>query len=100
MGEPDSPANTPRASVGSLVMPSRAVSTCTLVSDVISLVKLRSRNWNGKHSRLRESVIDPDTIEKGGSSIQQQADDGDMINSMSTRAADDVADESNFQSDR
>jgi hypothetical protein len=64
MGEPDSPINTPRGSVGSLLVPSRAQSTTTLISDVISLVKFRPRRHN-KHSRLRESV-DAELLEKGG----------------------------------
>lgn len=62
LGEPDSPAQTPRASLGSLLVPGRALSTSTLVSDVISLVKLRPRPVT-KHARLRESV-DPETLEK------------------------------------
>jgi hypothetical protein len=63
MGEPDSPINTPRGSAGSLLVPSRAQSTTTLISDVISLVKFRPRRH--KHSRLRESV-DAELLEKGG----------------------------------
>lgn len=56
-GEPDSPAHTPRASITSLTIPSRAVSTSTLLSEVVSLVKLRPKtNHRMKHSRLRESV--------------------------------------------
>lgn len=59
-GEPDSPAHTPRASLGSLAigqLSSRAVSTSTLLSEVVSLVKLRPRGARRvKHSRLRESV--------------------------------------------
>jgi hypothetical protein len=62
MGEPDSPINTPRGSTGSLIAPSRAQSTTTLISDVISLVKFRPRRL--KHSRLRESV-DAELLEKG-----------------------------------
>lgn len=55
-GEPDSPAHTPRASITSLTIPSRAVSTSTLLSEVVSLVKLRPKAHRMKHSRLRESV--------------------------------------------
>lgn len=49
--EPDSPAHTPTASHPA----SRAMSTTTLLSEVISLVKLRPKP-SMKHSRLRESV--------------------------------------------
>lgn len=58
-GEPDSPAHTPRTSMGSIAagqLPSRAVSTSTLLSEVVSLVKIRPRGRWMKHSRLRESV--------------------------------------------
>lgn len=59
-GEPDSPAHTPRTSMGSIPLgqvPSRAVSTSTLLSEVVSFVKIRPRGrWMKKHSRLRESV--------------------------------------------
>lgn len=61
-GEPDSPDHTPHASMGSLVvgqLTSRAVSTSTLLSEVVSLVKLRPRTNNNrrlKHSLLRESI--------------------------------------------
>lgn len=59
-GEPDSPAHTPRASMGSLVvgqLSSRAVSTSTLLSEVVSLVKFRPRGGRRmKHSLLRESI--------------------------------------------
>lgn len=61
LGEPDSPAQTPRASLGSLLITGRAMSTSTLVSDVISLVKVKTRL--AKHFRLRESV-DGETLEK------------------------------------
>lgn len=61
VGEPDSPAHTPRTSMdGSIPLgqvPSRAVSTSTLLSEVVSFVKIRPRGrWMKKHSRLRESV--------------------------------------------
>lgn len=58
-GEPDSPAHTPRTSMGSIAtgqLPSRAVSTSTLLSEVVSFVKIRPRGRWMKHSRLRESV--------------------------------------------
>lgn len=58
-GESDSPAHTPRTSMGSIVtgqLPSRAVSTATLLSEVVSFVKIRPRGRWMKHSRLRESV--------------------------------------------
>lgn len=64
--EPDSPAHTPRQSIGSIHAsrgPSRAISTTTLLSEVISLVRLRPRPSRMKHSRLRESV-DVENIEK------------------------------------
>ncbi|XP_059614822.1 uncharacterized protein LOC132260580 [Phlebotomus argentipes] len=64
-GEPDSPAHTPRTSLGSLAgngPPSRAISTTTLLSDVISLVKFRPGSRRRmKHSRLRENT-DTDTL--------------------------------------
>lgn len=72
LGEPDSPAQTPRASLGSLLVPGRAMSTSTLVSDVISLVKLRPRPVT-RHSRLRESV-DPETFEQKCNSPDEQTD--------------------------
>lgn len=55
----DSPAHTPRASMGSLgpgQLPSRAVSTTTLFSEVVSFIKARPRGRWMKHARLRESV--------------------------------------------
>lgn len=60
-GEPDSPARTPYGSLGSVqqlddAIPTRAMSTTTLISEVISLVKLRPRSGRVKHSRLQESV--------------------------------------------
>lgn len=58
-GEPDSPAHTPRASMGSIAvgqLHSRAISTSTLLSEVVSLVKIRPRGRWMKHARLRESV--------------------------------------------
>lgn len=57
--EEDSPAHTPRTSMGSIAigqLPSRAVSTSTLLSEVVSFVKIRPRGRWMKHSRLRESV--------------------------------------------
>lgn len=69
MGEPDSPAHTPRASIGSMPIgqiTSRASSTTTLLSEVASLIKLRPRVGGRKlkHSRLRES-IDGEALENG-----------------------------------
>lgn len=59
VGAPDSPVHTPRTSMGSIAagqLPSRAVSTSTLLSEVVSLVKIRPRGRWMKHTRLRESV--------------------------------------------
>lgn len=64
LGEPDSPAHTPRASLASVQLgqlASRAASTSTLLSEVVSLVKFRPRD-RMKHARLRES-IDCETLE-------------------------------------
>lgn len=67
-GEPDSPAHTPRTSMGSITtgqLPSRAMSTSTLLSEVVSFVKIRPRGrWmkHSRHSRLRES-IDTEALE-------------------------------------
>lgn len=58
-GEADSPAHTPRASIGSIAigqLNSRAASTSTLISEVVSMVKIRPRGQWTRHSRLRESV--------------------------------------------
>lgn len=49
--EPDSPSHTPTPSHPA----SRAMSTTTLISEVISMVKIRPRQ-SLKHARLRESV--------------------------------------------
>lgn len=49
--EADSPSHTPTASHPA----SRAMSTTTLISEVISMVKLRPKP-SLKHTRLRESV--------------------------------------------
>lgn len=57
-----SPAHTPHMSIRSLPNtedaspPSRAISTTTLISEVVYLVKLR-RKTDVKHSILRESTI-------------------------------------------
>lgn len=60
VGELDSPAHTPRTSLGSITtgqLNSRAVSTSTLISEVVSFVKIRPcRGRWMKHSRLRESI--------------------------------------------
>ena len=72
MGPPDSPAHTPRASLGSLAvgqLQSRAVSTSTLISEVVSLVRLRPRDRRVKHSRLRESV-DGEALETADANAQ------------------------------
>lgn len=87
MGEPDSPAQTPRASLGSLLVPGRAISTSTLVSDVISLVKLRPRPI-AKHSRLRESV-DPETFEKCHSADEQTTGNASPVSPNGTTDEDD-----------
>uniref|UniRef100_A0A336L527 CSON003189 protein n=1 Tax=Culicoides sonorensis TaxID=179676 RepID=A0A336L527_CULSO len=55
--EPDSPSHTPTVSHPA----SRAMSTTTLISEVISMVKLRPK-LSVKHARLRESV-DVDNLE-------------------------------------
>lgn len=58
-GGPDSPECTPRASMGSIAvgqLNSRTASTSTLISEVVSMVKIRPRGSWMKHSRLRESV--------------------------------------------
>ena len=100
LGEPDSPAHTPHASLGSLTggdrgeggasPPSRAVSTSTLISEVISLVKLRPRNRSGKHSRLRESV-DTEALEK----CKLQDDEGSGHQETSGGDSDEKASKSN-----
>lgn len=73
MGELDSPAHTPRASFSSIQQraASRAGSTSTLLSEVVSLVKLRPRiGRRMKHSRLRESV-DGEALESGDNNLQK-----------------------------
>uniref|UniRef100_A0A1B0CTS4 Uncharacterized protein n=1 Tax=Lutzomyia longipalpis TaxID=7200 RepID=A0A1B0CTS4_LUTLO len=86
-GEPDSPAHTPRTSLGSLAgngPPSRAISTTTLLSDVISLVKFRPGGRRVKHSRLQENT-DTDTLTKNCQRDEHSAevDDGDADKSHS-----------------
>lgn len=79
-GEPDSPAHTPRASITSLSIPSRAVSTSTLLSEVVSLVKLRPKaSHRMKHSRLRESV-DGEALEMA--SDRKQCDRWVLLNTI------------------
>lgn len=59
LADSDSPQHTPRASIGSFSqanIASRAASTSTIFSEVVSLVKFRPRDRKLKHSRLRESV--------------------------------------------
>lgn len=56
---PESPTHTPRASMGSVAigqLNSRTTSTSTLISEVLSLVKIRPRGQWSRHSRLRESA--------------------------------------------
>lgn len=75
MGEFDSPAHTPRASLSSINQraASRAGSTSTLLSEVVSLVKLRPRiGRRMKHSRLRESV-DGEALESGDNNFTQKS---------------------------
>ncbi|XP_058447572.1 uncharacterized protein LOC131427974 [Malaya genurostris] len=74
-GEIDSPAHTLFGSGNSLnnaQQPrSRAVSTTTLISEIVSYVKLRPRNGSIKHHRFRESVeytIENTDIPSDGSS--------------------------------
>lgn len=71
-GEPDSPAHTPRASMGSIAvgqLNSRAASTSTLISEVVSMVKIRPRGQWTRHSRLRESV-DGEALEHAIANIE------------------------------
>ncbi|KAJ6635680.1 Hemicentin-1, partial [Pseudolycoriella hygida] len=80
MGELDSPAHTPRASLSSIQQraASRAGSTSTLLSEVISLVKLRPRiGRRMKHSRLRESV-DGEALESGDNNLQKSQSEDDI----------------------
>lgn len=63
--ETDSPLNTPRGSSVSISNNAvqenfRATSTSTLVSDVVALVKLKSKTSTIKHQILRESIISQD----------------------------------------
>lgn len=65
--EQDSPAHTPRTSIGSVAneqLNSRAISTTTLISEVVYMVKIRPRGQFSRHSRLRESV-DGEALEHG-----------------------------------
>lgn len=58
-GGSGSPAHTPRASLGSIAvgqLNSRASSTSTLISEVVSMVKIRPRGRWLRHARLRESI--------------------------------------------
>lgn len=64
--ETDSPDCTPRASMGSIAVEqlnSRAASTSTLISEVVSMVKIRPRGSWTRHSRLRES-LDGEALEQ------------------------------------
>lgn len=63
--EADSPLNTPRGSTVSISRNSahgnlRATSTSTLISEVVTLVKLNSMASTIKHKKLRESMISQD----------------------------------------
>jgi regulatory protein YycI of two-component signal transduction system YycFG len=64
--EAESPLNTPRGSTASISQhPShgsnlRATSTSTLMSEVVTLVKLKPKTSSIKHQKLRESVISQD----------------------------------------
>lgn len=63
--EAESPLNTPHGSLISVSRnPSngdlRAISTSTLMSEVVTLVKLKPKSSSIKHQKLRESVISQD----------------------------------------
>lgn len=65
--EIESPLNTPRGSTSSIAPSSnpansdlRAVSTSTLLSEVVTLVKIKPRSTTIKHTKLRESVVSQD----------------------------------------
>ena len=63
--EPESPMNTPINGSTASITPLdnghlRAVSTSTLISEVITLVKLKPRSSSIKHKKLRESVVSQD----------------------------------------
>lgn len=63
--EVESPLNTPRGSTASISQnpPNgnmRATSTSTLMSEVVTLVKLKPKSSSIKHKKLRESVVSQD----------------------------------------
>lgn len=63
--EVESPLNTPRGSTTSISQnPAngnlRATSTSTLMSEVVTLVKLKPKTSSIKHKKLRESVVSQD----------------------------------------
>lgn len=108
-GEPDSPAHTPRASLASINAarilseserpPSRALSTTTLISEVISLVKLRPRGHKVKHSRLRESV-DVESNGKNAPVATADEDDEEEIDNNGDDGGNNVKDEDEIKSRR
>lgn len=107
-GEPDSPAHTPRASLASInaarilceseCPPSRAMSTTTLISEVISLVKLRPRGHRVKHSRLRESVDVEATGRNAPVATADDDEDDDDVNRMDRCS--DIKDEEELKTNR
>jgi hypothetical protein len=80
--EMDSPLNTPHGSTVSITRNPRcddnmrAVSTSTLMSEVVTLVKLKPKTTVIKHKKLRESVVSQD-FEK------DQMNDSDSIGNYS-----------------
>jgi hypothetical protein len=62
--EAESPLNTPRGSTTSIGPTNhanlRATSTSTLMSEVVTLVKLKPKTSSIKHQKLRESVVSQD----------------------------------------
>lgn len=63
--EPESPLNTPPTGstisiTGNAVAGMKAVSTSTIFSEVITLVKLKPKSSTIKHQKLRESVVSQD----------------------------------------
>lgn len=71
--EAESPLNTPRGSTASISHGAangnlRATSTSTLMSEVVTLVKLKPKTSSIRHQKLRESVVSQD-FEKDCDSI-------------------------------
>lgn len=63
--EAESPLNTPRGSSVSISQNHqhdgmRATSTSTLISEVVTLVKLKPKTSSIKHKKLRESIVSQD----------------------------------------